>query len=294
MTTRLFFCVGSLNADITFVVPRMPKEHEKLRCSEAFFSCGGSAANTAFWLARLGQPVKMIGCIGDDPLGNRCLDSLVNAGVDIGWVRRASETMTGVAAIFVNPNSKRMITSGGANTRLGIEHDWLESFRPNTHLHLATSMREIVLPLLEAAKTRGATTSCDLDEALDAAMFPLLDFCFINHTELQRRFGHSDPQQVLGAMTGARKPILVVTWGGRGAGAYSGEGKWFAPAPPVTVVDRTGGGDAFDAGFLSAWAEARSFEACLRRGLHLAAHVIAHAGSRPEGVDVATGQPCKA
>jgi ribokinase len=280
-----FICAGNLNVDLTFPVERLPAEHEKLRCRDSVLHYGGSAANTAYWLARLGQPVQMLGCVGDDPFGALAVAALAEVGIDTGLIQRTRHSLTGMAAIFASSGSKRMVTSGGANAHFNPAEVDGGIFGPGTHLHVATSLNEIALPLVRLAKQRGATVSCDLDEGPSTDMMPWLDWVFMNHSELHRWSGSDDPRE-------ARKRLppsthLVVTLGASGAVALGPFGDYACPAFPATAVDRTGGGDAFNAGFLYGLAREAGSETCLRLGLLLAARVIAHEGGRPQSVDAA-------
>lgn len=90
-----FICAGSLNVDLTFPVERLPAEHEKLRCRGSALHYGGSAANTAYWLARLEQPVQMLGCVGDDPFGSLAVAALAEVGVDTRLIQRTCRNASG-------------------------------------------------------------------------------------------------------------------------------------------------------------------------------------------------------
>lgn len=284
MITR-FICAGSLNADLTFPIERLPEEHEKLRCRKCALNYGGSAANTAYWLARLNQSVRMLGCVGDDPFGTLAIAALAEAGTDTSLIQRTSRSLTGMAAIFATPGSKRMVTSGGANACFDPAEIDGRIFYPGAHLHVATSLHELALPLIRLAKERGATVSCDLDEGPTEEMIPRLDLIFMNQTELRRWTGSTDPREARKRLSPSS--FLVVTQSARGAVALGPSGEYAHPAFPATEADRTGGGDAFDAGFLYGLAQGAAPETCLRFGLLLAAQVIASEGSRPRSVDAA-------
>jgi len=281
---RHIICAGSLNLDLTFQVPRMPEEHEKLRCSETRISCGGSAANTAYWLARLGVDTRMLGCVGEDVFGGLCIDALRTVGVDVKLIQRTRKATTGMAAILVNPSSKRMVTSGGANACLEVERVPIEIFGPGVHLHVATPLSSIALPLLRIAKEAGATTSCDVDGESCPELYPLLDFCLINQTDLTRWLGSVALREAWERLGGSAN--LVVTQGARGATAVGAGAEVFASAFDIRVVDRTGGGDAFDAGFLFGLTREDSLMTCLRMGLFMAASVVGGVGARPATVDL--------
>ncbi|BBA37489.1 carbohydrate/pyrimidine kinase [Methylocaldum marinum] len=150
---------------------------------------------------------------------------------------------------------------------------------------MATPLTEIALPLIGLAKQRGATVSCDLDEGPSPEMIPRLDWVFMNHTELRRWTGSNDLRKARKRLAPAT--VLIVTLGSRGAVAVGPAGDFTHPAFPASIIDRTGGGDAFDAGFLYGLARGAGPEACLRLGLLLASHVIARQGSRPGDVEPA-------
>jgi len=263
-------------------VPRMPDEHEKLRCTDVHLSLGGSAANTAHWLARLGVPVAMLGAVGVDPLGDWCVEDLRRAGVDVTRVQRIPDAATGVATVFVNPASKRMVTSGGANARFDPDRLTDGLFGPDAHVHVATPLKPIVVPVLQAARRSGATTSCDLDEPPGRDLTGLLDICFMTRSCLERHCGSISLREAFGAPAMAGPTALVVTLGAEGAAAVTDRADWSVPVDPVDVVDRTGGGDAFDAAFLAAWSRGESWLAALDRGLGLARQVIGRLGSRAD------------
>ncbi len=272
-----FLCVGNLNVDITFQLSRMPKEHEKLRCPDSAVTCGGSAANTAYWLARLGAKTQMCGCVGKDPLGDACILDLDRAGVDTRLIQRSAKA-TGIAAIFVNPAGKRMVTSIGANAALDPARVPADAFQTGVHLHVATAHKPIARSLLLRAKDARMSTSCDLDEAPSPELIPLLDFCFINQSDLHRSFGAIRPHEAWQKM--GCGPALVLTCGEEGARLLSKQGECLVPAFLVEAADRTGGGDAFDAGFLYALSIGLDGVSCLRLGLFLAARVISVTGAR--------------
>lgn len=90
----------------------------------------------------------MLGCVGDDPFGTSCCTALDEVGVDIRHIQRTRQRLTGMAAIFVNPSSKRMVVSSGANACFDPTTVRPDLFASDTLLHVATSMNDIALPLM--------------------------------------------------------------------------------------------------------------------------------------------------
>jgi ribokinase len=109
----MIVCIGSINVDFIFAAARWPDEHEKYRTESYLCANGGSAANTATELSRLGRKVTMVGGIGNDDLGNIALRSLIKAGVNIDHVITRSDWRTGCAAIRSMGNSKSILTASG-------------------------------------------------------------------------------------------------------------------------------------------------------------------------------------
>jgi len=109
----MIFCIGSINVDFIFAVGRWPAEHEKYRAENYVCTNGGSAANTAVELSRLGRKVTIVAGIGTDDLANIALRSLVKADVNIDHVIRRSDWKTGCATIRSHGNSKSILTAGG-------------------------------------------------------------------------------------------------------------------------------------------------------------------------------------
>lgn len=283
---RRFVCAGSLNVDITFATERLPRTHEKLRCASAEIGQGGAAANTAHWLANLGNPVVMLGRVGNDAFGDNCIAALADVGVETSHVQRSGQAATGVAVVFAGPHDKRMVTSGSANAQFDPSQVPDRLFGPGVHLHLSVVQPAIALPLLRQAKQRGASTSADLNTAPEMELLRWLDLCFINHTDLGRWLGMEDPRRAWELLGKPANLMLVVTQGASGASAIGREQYSTLAGDAVTVVDRTGGGDAFVAGYLHSLAQTLAPQCCLASGLRLAAQVIAHPGARPAGIEL--------
>lgn len=276
-----FLCAGSISFDLTFRVDRMPREHEKLRCETAHQSCGGSAANTARWLARRGHHVEFAGAVGNDPLGDVCLEALRHDHVGTLGVTRLNESETGVATIFIHDDEKRMVTSRGANGAFRFSPSIGECVAASSHVHLSLSDQGVAMRLLECAKECGATTSVDFNGRPSAERVPLCDICFMNYDELTSWLGEVDPIAAWVDRFGHTPSLLVVTRASRGATAVARGEQIDAAARAVDVVDRTGAGDAFNAGFLHAWKGGRTIKASLESGIEWATHAIAGLGAVP-------------
>jgi sugar/nucleoside kinase (ribokinase family) len=240
---------------------------------------GGSGASVAAWLAHAGVPVALVGRAGRDACAEIALRGL--DGVDVR-VARDEERPTGTCVVLVAPGGERtMLPDAGANDALAVEDLPADVFTGAEVLHVAgytllrPGSRPAALAALEMARDAGLRVSIDPSSAAPLRADPgflarvrPVDLLLPN--ELERA--------ALGAVEGVGE--VVVTLGAGGARWTDGTARASVAAVPLDGVrDTTGAGDAFAAGFLSAWpgppAEA------LAAGVRLAAEAIARHGERP-------------
>ena len=194
---------------------------------------------------------------------------------------------TGLTVILSRGDDRAILTSLGAIDALDARVVDLAVLRSARHVHVSSyylqgKLQATLKPLLVAARDGGASVSLDPnwdpDETWDGgllALLPLLDYLFVNEQEA-RLIGRADD-----ALAGARAlacngPTVVVKLGGSGGLSVSGAETIRAPALPRAVVDTTGAGDSFDAGFLygllAGWEAARCLElACVCGSLSVSA-----------------------
>lgn len=278
--------VGHINLDIIYAVDRLPHEHEKLRARDCRVSGGGSAANTAWWLARQGMEVAMCGMVGEDLFGGFALKELSAAGIDVSRCVRIRNLRTTIASIFVNPRHKAMVIGGSsfdaeavAGVLAALDRGSWDRFR---HIHVAARAPEVVAAVGERARARGKSASVELDGTYDPDLIARFDIVFSNEDELARAMGTSAPAPVLAESWKNGGPTFFMTRGDKGAALIEGGRIADIPTTPILPVDRTGGGDAFDAGVLFGWLRGEDGFACARRGLALARAVLGGWGARPD------------
>jgi ribokinase len=233
---------------------------------------GGAGGNVAAWLLHAGAEPALVGRVGDDPLAAVALSGLDGAD---RHVERAAGERTGICVVLVGPDGERtMLPDPGANAGLAFG-----DLPAGDVLYLSgyTLLREPSRPAaqraLAIARERGMAIALDLASAAPLARAPRfmswagpVDLLLANEAELE----------VVGD-TGARE--LVVKRGARGATWIEGTRAVDVPAQPARVRDTTGAGDAFAAGFLSAWPGPP--EPALARATELAALAVARDGGRP-------------
>lgn len=283
MVTRCVV-VGSLNFDIVLQTERLPRRHEKLRASGVLLSAGGAAANTAYWLAMDGLEVTMVGAVGDDHFGSECIKSLLRVGVDISSVDVVAEVRTGLATVWTTPRDKRMITVPGPAIDDALERFDSSFLRSGDIVHVACRPSPALRAFCHEAVNRGARLSVEFNGREMDDIRSIVSTGFMNADELARTLGvdwRSLTPDIAEQFLPASDSELVVTLGRQGALAVGRGGVVRAKTRPVDVVDRTGGGDAFDAGYLAE--RARGGDECraLRHGLDLASRVLQGMGARP-------------
>jgi ribokinase len=294
-----FYCLGDLMVD---VVARLFGPLAEGSDSPAVISYvgGGSAANTAAWLSRVGAASVFVGALGDDAAGQSQLESLHRLGVDVRF--RVDRTRpTGTCLVLVAPTGERtMVPDPGANLSL-MEHDVpTEEFAAGDHLHvsgyaLLRDSRDAALHALAVAGAAGLTVSVGAASAaplsvLGAESFlrllPASALLFANEKEAAVLAGASDgdPALELATALAAGGREVVVTAGSGDAAWADGSQSVARAAEPLDgpELDTTGAGDAFAAGFLAARARGAAPAVCLRDGHALAAAACRTTGGRPE------------
>ena len=260
---------------------------------------GGSAANTLAGLSMLGRQCAFVGQVADDQLGQVFAHDIRATGIDFDVPARNQEPPTARCLILVTPDAQRtMNTFLGASQFLAanlIKKELIESaaiLYLEGYLWDPAEPRAAMRTAIGHAKAAGRKVAFTLSDAfvidrhrddfLALIADGLIDILFANETEICS-LNQNDDFEASVALSAASVPLLVVTQGEKGAIAIHNGQRFAVVAEPVTrLVDTTGAGDLFAAGFLSGFAEGRAIEACLTMGAVCAAEVISHYGARPE------------
>ena len=249
---------------------------------------GGSAANVAYFAAKLAGRSRFVGCVGQDPLGDSLIGQLARHGVDVRGERHGR---TGSIVVLSTADGTRtMLTDRGDATALKeFDTTWLDGVQ-SLHIPLYSFSHEPIASVaraaVDAASVRGVCVSVDLSSvavienlgsdmvrALIARLSPDVLFCTRAEAE--------SVALTVSNRVGAR--IVVVKDGERPVRVFDDEHEsTFAVAPASTVVDGTGAGDAFAAGFLTSRSSGASLDECVAAAQSVAARVVARAGATLE------------
>jgi sugar/nucleoside kinase (ribokinase family) len=258
---------------------------------------GGSAANTAAGVASLGGRAAFIGKVRDDELGEIFAHDLRSTGVVYRTPPGTSGPPTARSLILVTPDAERTM-----NTYLGVAgelaagdvHEELVSSASITYVEgylvgLPTAEGALTAAV-DAAHRAGRRVALTLSDPgwvafqRDAfkALLPDVDVLLANEAEATELTGEADVEAALRVLN-ETCPVVALTRGANGAIASDGAETVSVPAAWVaTVVDTTGAGDLFAAGFLLGLARGRPLTDCLALGALAAAEVISHMGARPQ------------
>ena len=277
MKAPTILVAGEINADLVLSdVSPFPALGREVLVSESKLVLGSASAICASGLARLGNRVIFAGKVGDDLFGRFCLEEMSRSGIGLDHVIVDKETTTGITVSISSGRDRALVTCLGAIAELRAEEVPDAAFDGASHLHVAgfflqTRLRAGLAELYRRAHRWGLTTSLDsghdpkgewrggLDEALKQA-----DLFFPNQEEIRAISGREDLEDALKSLGPVR---VVAKLGPSGAAILEGGSMVRVPATEVEVVDTTGAGDSFDAGFLHAWLRKRPLEECLRYGV---------------------------
>ncbi|MET0240777.1 MAG: adenosine kinase [Sphingobium sp.] len=260
---------------------------------------GGSAANTLAGMAALGRSCAFIGQVRDDVLGKVFSHDVRALGIRFDTAVRTEEPPTGRCLIMVTPDGQRtMNTSLGAAQYLppaAIDPELIASARIlylEGYLWDPEEPRAAMRGAMTTARAAGREVAFTLSDAFVIERYRadfralmadgLIDILFANEVEI-RSLSQIDDFDAAVASIAPQVPVLVVTRGEHGAIAVKGGERFAVDAAPVAeVVDTTGAGDLFAAGFLAGYVAGKDLGDCLAMGAVAAAEIIGHYGARPE------------
>ncbi|MFI6285797.1 carbohydrate kinase family protein [Streptomyces sp. NPDC051018] len=277
--------LGGVNCDVIARTDRLPGEHEKLRGEECRVLPGGAASNTAVGLMRQGCSVRLVSAVGDDTAGTMCREVLGASGVDTSLTQVQAGARTSMAVVLSSDGDKRMLTFAGADRGLAFDAVTEEDVRAADHVHVVGEPTPALARVVELAHRVGRSVSVewngrDMSELAQGAALN-----FMNADEAARLPQAHGAAGAAGTARHLAKLVagdVIVTLGAEGAVWATAAGTLFhEPTVPVAPLDRTGGGDAFDAGVIAGWLSGEPPTACMRRGLDAAVHVITKLGAHP-------------
>lgn len=253
-------------------------------------SPAGTAGGTAVVLSRLGAAVRTHGAIGDDALGHTLRALLDADGIDTSGLVIKNAAQTSASVIPVRPNGDRpawhCIGTNAMFTVDDVDHDSLTGL---THLHLGGPEflgGPAAGALLARAQGQGITTSMDILAGGDPGLLdwiadalPYTDYLLPNDEQVRGFTGCESLTDGARALIGRGAGCVALTRGADGALVVTADDVDEVPAYPIEVVDTTGCGDSFSAGFLTARHHGRDLRGAAEFGCAVAAHVAQGIGT---------------
>ncbi len=258
---------------------------------------GGSAANTMVGIASFGGAAAYVGKVNACKLGSVFAQDIRAAGVRFATAPSTTGAATARCLILVTPDAQRsMNTFLGACVELGPE-DIVEAEIAGAqvtylegYLWDPPQAKEAFRKAASIARQAGRKVSLSLSDAFCVhrhrdefrdLITGAVDILFANETEIQALFATTSFDEAVAALRGS-DTLAVLTRGAEGAVIVAGDSVSSVPAVPVAkVVDTTGAGDLFAAGFLYGFTRQRPLVDCARLGAIAAAEIISHVGARP-------------
>jgi len=276
--------LGAVLLDQIASVERFPGEDDEVFVPGLKLLPGGSAANFAVFCARLGESVGFVGKVGNDAFGDFLIQDLKGEKVETKGVAKSS-LPTGTVFIAVRKDGQRMMFahSGAANNLRDsdIELHYINRF---DHLHLADI--ENIAVLKYVAENFKGTISLNpgalIAEKPKAALELIkhVDILICSEGEALRLSSKKSVDDALAFFIKLGVKVVVITRGAKNPAAFDREKKIEAPVFKVNVVDATGAGDSFSAGFVCSYLQTKDLKTSLRFANAVASIVIQHSGAR--------------
>lgn len=282
---------GALNLDELYRVERLLDDDE----GEVVFVGaypGGSAANTIYALAQLGLRAGFLGAVGDDEAGRIILESFRNVGVDTSGIVIKPKAKTGRALGFLDAQGRRTLyIEPGANSLLRKADIDFSYISRTKFLHVSSFVGEEQWAIqCELVRALAPNTLVSFAPGAILArrglrtLYPVLKrthVFFLNRRELELLAHTDDPEVGARSLLKAGSKIVVVTLGAEGSYVTDGKRAYRVEAPRLRrIVDTTGAGDAFAAGFLYGLFEERELRECAELGTQLAKLAVSQLGGR--------------
>ena len=293
-----FLAEENIAKDAMTLIDEARADHLTARMAGAVVAAGGSAANTMTGIASFGGKAGYIGKVADDELGARFTSEFRAAGVAFNTPPRPAPPGTARSLIAVTPDGHRsMNTYLGASTLLSPQDIDAELIRAGATLFLegylfdrdeAKAAFVRAAEIAQGAERKVALTLSDVfcverhRESFKHLVAGHVDILFSNEREILALYEENDLGAALRAAQKAC-PVVIVTRSEIGSLiAADGEVVEVKPFPVAQVIDSTGAGDQYAAGFLYGYARGRPLAVCGAFASMAAAEVISHMGPRPE------------
>jgi sugar/nucleoside kinase (ribokinase family) len=277
--------VGRIYCDLIFTgLDALPQPGREVFAQGLSVAAGGGVFISAAHFVHAGRSTALVARLGTDDLSRAIEHELLIDGLDLRFLERAADAGPQVTVASVIGDDRAFL-SRRAGPALPVNIDAALNWDDAGHLHIAEyatlhEARDIV------SRARKANLTVSLDPSWDETLIrdpQLLSRCegvdiFLpNLEEAEAITGESEPQKAL-AHLARHFPIVVLKGGAQGAWVRSGDQEIHMPAPVVPVIDTTGAGDAFNAGFIDSWLDGHVLKIALSAGIQAGSLAVQAAG----------------
>lgn len=292
---------GSLNIDLVLRVERLPQPGETVKSPLYDWFPGGKGANQAIAAARASGTgkVAMVGKVGDDGFGTRCLNNLKKEGINVSGIG-LSALPTGCATVTVDrAGENQIVVAAGANGEAAADQVPNEILGEGNVVLMQMEVKpDENWALIQRAAAKGATTILNLAPALAVPKYALeaLDYLIVNQIEARQIAEkldlhiEDDAMKLAHALAKNCNLTCIITIGSKGSVAAKDNQGWRMPAMQLAeIVDTTGSGDAFCGAFAAAIHAKKPIQEALRRASiagSLACTKIGAQAGLPHDVDI--------
>lgn len=280
--------VGRIYCDLVFAgLPSMPQMGREVFARSMNPVLGGGAYIAAAHLVHLERPAALLACYGTDPLSEALAPQLEASGIKLDYLDRRVDAGPQVTVVMTGEEDRAFL-SCRAGSAVPADFGAALAWDAAALVHIAEYATLMDRPELVAeAKEAGLTVSLDpsWDDTLiaDPAFLERcagIDIFLPNIEEALAITGRNDPVEALDRLA-SHFPIVAIKCGSKGAMLGAGETRLSLAAPQVRVVDTTGAGDAFNAGFLDAHLAERSWAQSLEAGIARGSLSVQSIGGAP-------------
>ncbi|MEO3992867.1 MAG: carbohydrate kinase family protein [Desulfurococcaceae archaeon TW002] len=263
MTRYDVLVFGDLNIDVVMYVSKLPEPDKDIQATNLRIRPGGVGYNVSIALKELGLTPYLIASVGNDVFGQYIIKKMEEAGLEVSSVRLVNGVETGLVSILVLPNGTKAMTSfRGANKHTTITTQDLKILSSVKHVHVSgytllnTDEGAATLKILNEASKLGITRSIDLEGVAFSGLDKVLkikgltDYVFTNKEELKTLIKHEVLESGSKIHELLKPKTTIVKLSEEGSIAFTSSGIIKQEPYRIKVINCTGAGDAFNAGFI--------------------------------------------
>jgi sugar/nucleoside kinase (ribokinase family) len=289
-------CIGDVMLDVITKIAVMPDQIRYGSDTPSKISThgGGAAGNVASWLTRTDAEATIVGHVGSDAAGNALMSEFDSLGVHHENLM-VDNGSSGVVVVLVDPTGERtMFPDNGANSGLhigdlpdlaGFDAVYLSGYSPLDPLSrpgvlaMVDAVKAAGLPLYFDPASVGGMMEVDIEEV--KSWIRLMDVMLLNEEEAIYLTGETDSEKALELLLQECETVIIKRGSHGAIGKSRGSILVSVPALTTEVVDTTGAGDSFAAGFIATYVTSKNMQYSLEAGAKVAARCVAIVGARP-------------